>query len=460
MTQDLDKTIEDLEKEVVAELEEKAHDAPMKSAGKPDPMPKMKGAEKPEDLGGATPDKPVAKSPDSAKKIKHKTDDPAMKGAVKAEGYSDEEIRELCHSKDHDCATVVEHPVYGKGKPILKSHAIPDDNGFVEWYDVQFKHGIEEKVMAKDMKIIEESSHNKETKNMTKDNMIGAMKDMIAQMEKEKKNVIQSSYEAMTKAMSGENEGEHEDGHKMETKKEYYEVDIKADVAALVEGENFSDEFKGKAETIFEAAVSSKIKQIEDKLTEEHEKSLAETKEDMIEKVDSYLNYVTEEWKKENELAIERGLKGEIAEDFITGLKSLFEDHYIDVPNEKYDILEAQTQEIEELKNKLNDLIESKKGSVNRIGELVKESLVAKASDDLSETQKEKFKGLVEEVEFVSEESYSEKLKTLKESYFPNEEKKEEVLNEEPTTNNIDSSDVMAAYTAAIKKTHKRALNN
>ena len=460
MTQDLDKTIEDLEKEVVAELEEKAHDAPMKSAGKPDPMPKMKGAEKPEDLGGATPDKPVAKSPDSAKKIKHKTDDPAMKGAVKAEGYSDEEIRELCHSKDHDCATVVEHPVYGKGKPILKSHAIPDDNGFVEWYDVQFKHGIEEKVMAKDMKIIEESSHNKETKNMTKDNMIGAMKDMIAQMEKEKKNVIQSSYEAMTKAMSGENEGEHEDGHKMETKKEYYEVDIKADVAALVEGENFSDEFKGKAETIFEAAVSSKIKQIEDKLTEEHEKSLAETKEDMIEKVDSYLNYVTEEWKKENELAIERGLKGEIAEDFITGLKSLFEDHYIDVPNEKYDILEAQTQEIEELKNKVNDLIESKKDSVNRIGELVKESLVAKASDDLSETQKEKFKGLVEEVEFVSEESYSEKLKTLKESYFPNEEKKEEVLNEEPTTNNIDSSDVMAAYTAAIKKTHKRALNN
>jgi hypothetical protein len=460
MTQDLDKTIEDLEKEVVAELEEKAHDAPMKSAGKPDPMPKMKGAEKPEDLGGATPDKPVAKSPDSAKKIKHKTDDPAMKGAVKAEGYSDEEIRELCHSKDHDCATVVEHPVYGKGKPILKSHAIPDDNGFVEWYDVQFKHGIEEKVMAKDMKIIEESSHNKETKNMTKDNMIGAMKDMIAQMNKEKKDVIQSSYEAMTKAMEGEHEGEHEDGHKMETKKEYYEVDIKADVAALVEGENFSDEFKGKAETIFEAAVSSKIKQIEDKLTEEHEKSLAETKEDMIEKVDSYLNYVTEEWKKENELAIERGLKGEIAEDFITGLKSLFEDHYIDVPDEKYDILEAQTQEIEELKNKVNDLIESKKGSVNRIGELVKESLVAKASDDLSETQKEKFKGLVEEVEFVSEESYSEKLKTLKESYFPNEEKKEEVLNEEPTTNNIDSSDVMAAYTAAIKKTHKRALNN
>ena len=461
MTQDLDKTIEDLEKEVVAELEEKAHDAPMKSAGKPDPMPKMKGAEEPEDLGGATPDKPVAKSPDSAKKIKHKTDDPAMKGAVKAEGYSDEEIRELCHSKDHDCATVVEHPVYGKGKPILKSHAIPDDNGFVEWYDVQFKHGIEEKVMAKDMKIIEESSHNKETKNMTKDNMIGAMKDMIAQMEKEKKNVIQSSYEAMTKAMSGENEGEHEDGHKMETKKEYYEVDIKADVAALVEGENFSDEFKGKAETIFEAAVSSKIKQIEDKLTEEHEKSLAETKEDMIEKVDSYLNYVTEEWKKENELAIERGLKGEIAEDFITGLKSLFEDHYIDVPNEKYDILEAQTKEIEELKAKVNDLMEQDKSTKNRVGELVRESLISEVSKDLAETEKEKFHSLTADVEFSGEESFKEKLSTLKESYFPSEKKVEEVLSEDaesPKTIEADS-DAMAAYTAAINKTHKRAVN-
>ncbi len=463
MAQDLEKTIEDLEKEVVAELEEKA--SPDSTGGKPDPMPKMKGAEKPEDLGKAVVSA-TDSGPNASKKIKQISGDPAQKGAGKAEGstkmkegYSDEEIRELCHSKDHDCATVVEHPVYGKGKPILKSHAIPDDNGKVEWYDVQFKHGIEEKVMAKDMKIINETGHTKET-NMTKNAMITAMKDMMMGLEKEKKDVIKSSYEAMTKAMEGENEGEQEDGHKMETKKEYYEVDVKADVAALVEGENFSDEFKGKAETIFEAAVSSKIRQIEDKLTEEHENMLAETKEDMVEKVDSYLNYVTEEWKKENELAIERGLKGEISEDFIAGLKNLFEEHYIDVPNEKYDILEAQTQEIEDLKNKVNDLIESKKDSSNRIGELTKGSLVAETSNDLTETQKEKFKGLVEEVEFVSEDSYKEKLKTLKASYFPTEEKKEEVLTEEGAVQTVESSDVMAAYTAAIKKTHKRALNN
>jgi len=461
MAQDLEKTIEDLEKEVVAELEEKA--SPDSTGGKADPMPKLKGAEKHEDLGKAV-TSPTDSGPNASKKIKQVSGDPAQKGAGKAEGstkmkegYTDEEVRELCHSKDHDCATVVEHPTWGKGKPVLKSHAIPDENGNVEWYDVQFKHGVEENVMAEDMKITKSEAHHKENYGkMTKENLMKEMEKVMAGMHKAKKEDMVKMVNAMKSY-----EGMHDEQEEQKiVKKEYYEVDVKADVAALVEGENFSDEFKGKAETIFEAAVSSKIKQIEDKLTEEHENSLTETKEDMVEKVDSYLNYVTEEWKKENELAIERGLKGEISEDFIAGLKNLFEEHYIDVPNEKYDILEAQTQEIEELKNKVNDLIESKKDSSNRIGELRKDSLVAEASDDLTDTQKEKFKGLVEEVEFVSEETYKAKLKTLKESYFPTEEKKEEVLTEEGAVQTVESSDVMAAYTAAINKTHKRALNN
>ena len=461
MAQDLEKTIEDLEKEVVAELEEKA--SPDSTGGKADPMPKLKGAEKPEDLGKAV-TSPTDSGPNASKKIKQVSGDPAQKGAGKAEGstkmkegYTDEEVRELCHSKDHDCATVVEHPTWGKGKPVLKSHAIPDENGNVEWYDVQFKHGVEENVMAEDMKITKSEAHHKENYGkMTKENLMKEMEKVMAGMHKAKKEDMVKMVNAMKSY-----EGMHDEQEEQKiVKKEYYEVDVKADVAALVEGENFSDEFKGKAETIFEAAVSSKIKQIEDKLTEEHENSLTETKEDMVEKVDSYLNYVTEEWKKENELAIERGLKGEISEDFIAGLKNLFEEHYIDVPNEKYDILEAQTQEIEDLKNKVNDLIESKKDSSNRIGELRKDSLVAEASDDLTDTQKEKFKGLVEEVEFVSEETYKAKLKTLKESYFPTEEKKEEVLTEEGAVQTVESSDVMAAYTAAINKTHKRALNN
>ena len=461
MAQDLEKTIEDLEKEVVAELEEKA--SPDSTGGKADPMPKLKGAEKHEDLGKAV-TSPTDSGPNASKKIKQVSGDPAQKGAGKAEGstkmkegYTDEEVRELCHSKDHDCATVVEHPTWGKGKPVLKSHAIPDENGNVEWYDVQFKHGVEENVMAEDMKITKSEAHHKEDYGkMTKENLMKEMEKVMAGMHKAKKEDMVKMVNAMKSY-----EGMHDEQEEQKiVKKEYYEVDVKADVAALVEGENFSDEFKGKAETIFEAAVSSKIKQIEDKLTEEHENSLTETKEDMVEKVDSYLNYVTEEWKKENELAIERGLKGEISEDFIAGLKNLFEEHYIDVPNEKYDILEAQTQEIEDLKNKVNDLIESKKDSSNRIGELRKDSLVAEASDDLTDTQKEKFKGLVEEVEFVSEETYKAKLKTLKESYFPTEEKKEEVLTEEGAVQTVESSDVMAAYTAAINKTHKRALNN
>ena len=238
-------------------------------------------------------------------------------------------------------------------------------------------------------------------------------------------------------------------------------VDVRKDVDALLEGEDFSDEFKTKAETIFEAAVSSRISEVKETLEEQKTQAIEEAKEDMVDKIDSYLTYVTEEWKKENQLAIERGLKGEIAEDFITGLKSFFEDHYIDVPNEKYDILEAQTKEIEELKAKVNDLMEQDKSTKNRVGELVRESLISEVSKDLAETEKEKFHSLTADVEFSGEESFKEKLSTLKESYFPSEKKVEEVLSEDaesPKTIEADS-DAMAAYTAAINKTHKRAVN-
>ena len=185
MANELDKSIEELEAEVIAELEEGAHDAPTKGAMKSEPMKKKPkdGATGEEDIGGSKPEKvddPTGASaskgskevsgdaqqksegkPDKMQKYKGKDDDTASSSDTKplAMGFTDDEIRELCHSKDHDCATIVEHPKWGKGKPVLKSHAIPDDNGYVEWYDVQFKHGIEEKVMAKDMKIIETHNH-------------------------------------------------------------------------------------------------------------------------------------------------------------------------------------------------------------------------------------------------------------------------------------------------------------
>ena len=472
---DLDQTIEELEKEVKAELEEAAHDAPTKGSGKADPMPKMKNGEKPEVVPGPTPEKDanMAGKPDASKKVKKDASAPTKgavppeKGSKMKEGFTDEEIRALCHTKDHDCATVVEHPVWGKGKPLHSSHAIPDDDGYVAWYDVTFKHGIERNVMAEDMTIIEKEHHEeKDPKKMKKDELIMAMKDMTT--DKHTKEELIAMYNGMKKGMEKPDEDAHMGGDKPKDddeemdeklKKEYYKVDVDADVKALTEGENFSDEFKTKAKTIFEAAVSSKIASIEDILMKSHNQKLAEAKEDMVDKVDAYLNYVTEEWKKENELAIERGLKGEIAEDFITGLKSLFEDHYIDVPDEKYDILEAQSLEIDELKKKVNDLMESGKTHSNRIGELVRESMITEVSKDLTETGKEKFKSLTEDVEFTDEKGFKDKLSTLKNSYFPSEEKKEEVLSEDTNTNEVDSSDAMAAYTAAIQKTHKRAMN-
>ena len=483
---DLDQTIEELEKEVKAELEEAAHDAPTKGSGKADPMPKMKNGEKPEEVPGPTPEKDanMAGKPDASKKMKKDTSAPT-KGAVPPEksdkmkeGFSDDEIRALCHTKDHDCATVVEHPVWGKGKPLHASHAVPDDDGYVAWYDVTFKHGIERKVMAEDMKIVKEAHHGsgdggddekKDTDKMTKTELAAEMDKEVEKAKKGKKDDMVKMVNAMKKYDTAgyESEGAHDkdkkddDEEEMDEKlkKEYYNVNVDADVNALTEGENFSDEFKTKAKTIFEAAVSSKIASIEDILMKNHNQKLSEAKEDMVDKVDAYLNYVTEEWKKENELAIERGLKGEIAEDFITGLKSLFEDHYIDVPDEKYDILEAQSLEIDELKQKVNDLMESGKTHSNRIGELVRESMISEVSKDLTETGKEKFKSLTEDVEFTDEKGFNEKLVTLKNSYFPSQEKKEEVLSEETNTKEVDSSDAMAAYTAAIQKTHKRAMN-
>ena len=411
---ELDKTIEELEKEVVAELDEANGKQPNSTGGKADPMPKMKDGEKPEDVGGPTPEKDanMVGKPDSAKKVKKDSSAPT-KGAVPPEPA--DKIKEGAHMDD-------EEP-----KKMMKKDDEEDDDDDME------------EQISKLSKLSKTELVNQYTKGMTKSALA--------------KGIVEYGMNAMK--MHGK------DDEKKKKMKMPESVDVKKDVDALLEGEDFSDEFKTKAETIFEAAVSSRISEVKETLEEEKTQAIEEAKEDMIDKIDSYLTYVTEEWKKENQLAIERGLKGEIAEDFITGLKSLFEDHYIDVPNEKYDILEAQTKEIEELKAKVNDLMEQDKSTKNRVGELVRESLISEVSKDLAETEKEKFHSLTADVEFSGEESFKEKLSTLKESYFPSEKKVEEVLSEDaesPKTIEADS-DAMAAYTAAINKTHKRAVN-
>ena len=479
---ELDKTIEELEAEVMAELEEGMHDAPKKSAVPAEPMKKAKNGEM-QDTGSAVVsptqgDAPAKKVAGAAKEV---SGDPQQKGEGKpqkmskpkpagqnkslaAEGYTDEEIRELCHSKDHDCATVVEHPEWGKGKPIHGSHALPTDDGYVEWYDVQFKHGIEEKVMAEDMKIIVSEAHHEEkmpkTGKEAEEMMLKPMKHMNAT---EKKH-LDATYMKMDGHEGDDEEDDENDKMKKEAvERRIKEVDVSEHVDALMNNEgDLSEEFKRKAATVFEAAVKSKIRdevaRLENEYKSELDESIKTTKEELSEKVDTYLNYVVEEWMKENELAIERGLKGEIAEDFISGLKTLFEDHYVDIPDEKYDVLEAQSEKITELEKKLNEEMGKVIDLKNSNSTLVREQVISETTTDLTDTEIEKFKSLTEDVEFTDGESFKEKLDTLKESYFPKTKPVEtKTVNdvETGTAQDIDTTDSMASYMKAIGKLDK-----
>jgi len=251
-----------------------------------------------------------------------------------------------------------------------------------------------------------------------------------------------------------------EDEVKEEVVNEEETIDVSADVEALTADEGLSEEFKSKAATIFEAALKSKVSEMKKKMNASYEQKLKEesesAKSELVEKVDSYLSYIVEEWMKENALAVERGIKGEIAEDFISGLKKLFEDHYIDVPDEKYDVLEDQASKIEDLEKKLNEQIEKNVELNKSNGELVKQDIIDEAASSLTDTQKEKFNKLAEEVEFSNSEDFKTKVETIKESYFGKKEVKQEndidnVAVGEDT--NVDLSEAMAAYTAAITKT-------
>ena len=239
------------------------------------------------------------------------------------------------------------------------------------------------------------------------------------------------------------------------------EIDVKEDIEALVGDADLSEEFKQKAATIFEAAITSKVNAEKERLQSEYdtkfEEEISKSKSELTEKVDSYLNYVVEEWMKENKLALERGIKGEIAEDFISGLKKLFEDHYIDVPDEKYDVLEDQASKIDDLEKKLNEEIE-KNVEMNKVnGSYKRQEIIDEHSKDLADTAKEKFDSLVEGVEYSSEEDFAQKVKTIKESYFEQKAEKSASADiddvAEGDESNADLSDAMAAYTNAISKT-------
>ena len=395
---ELDQTIEELEAEVLAELEE-AED-PTKQGAAPAEKSKMKNDA--EDTG-----KPVV---DPEQK-----DAPAKKVAAKAKEVSGDAQQK------------------GEGSPQKP-----------------------EKLAASH---VPEEGDELEEARMTKD-------DMKTEMQKKMDKMSAVDLKAAYEAMHGEEDDMEEEispEKKEEIDARIKDLDVKEDVDALMSGEDLSEDFKTKAGTVFEAAIKSKLRseidRIHEEVKSEKETEMETFKEELTEKVDTYLNYVVEEWTKENELAIERGLKGEIAEDFISGLKQLFEDHYIDVPDEKYDVLEAQSEKIAELEDKLNESIQKNVEMTENNSLLVREQVISEVSEDLAQTEIEKFKGLVEDVDFTDEESFHEKLSTLKESYFPKVKPAAgtRAIDDEDggTAQDIDTTDTMHKYMSAISRDQK-----
>jgi len=430
MTNEIEKTIEELEQEVLSELEEQA-DAPKKGAAPAEPQLKASDASsvtpggEVQDMGPAV-TSPTDKSgpgTNAGKKAKEASGDAAQK----SEGKPDS----------------ADKPNDGE-KKVAKPLAAGDS---VEVKD--------------DQEIIAEKE---EVKEMDKMEMIKAMKDMETEMKDMPVEMVKATYDKMKEMMSKEmkdmtdEEKEKEALQKEAVEQRIKSIDVQEHVEALMSGEgDLSDEFKKKAATVFESAVKSKVRDEVTRLQENYDNEIEEgiksNKSELTEKVDTYMNYVVEEWMKENELAVERGLKGEIAEDFIAGLKQLFEDHYVDIPDEKYDVLQAQSDKIAELEEKVNKTLEESISFKKSNDELTRNKVISEMVSDLADTEIEKFKSLTEDVDFGNEEDFKGKLETLKESYFPKtiKETTENIDNVETgPAQDIDVTDSMAAYSKAI----------
>ena len=448
MANEIEKTIEELEAEVLSELEEQSADAPKKGAAPAEPALKASDASsvtpggEVQDMGPAVTSPTQASGPgtQAGKKAKEASGDAAQK----KEGKPDS----------------MDTPNDGQ-KKVAKSLAAGDE---VEMKDDQEIISEKEKTdegMHDDKK---EGMHGE----MSKMEMIKAMKDMETEMKEMDKKMVMSMYHKMKEMMA--KEMSHEESEKEALKKEAVEqrikeINVQEHVEALMSGEgDLSDDFKKKAATVFESAVKSKVRDEVTRLQENYDNELEEAtksvKSELTEKVDTYLNYVVEEWMKENELAVERGLKGEIAEDFIAGLKQLFEDHYVDIPDEKYDVLQAQSDKIAELEEKVNKTLEESINFKKSNDELTRNKVISESTSDLADTEIEKFKELTQDVDFEDEESFKGKLDTLKESYFPKVIKEAtETIDYVETGNeqsDNDTTDSMQAYMSAIGRTVKK----
>ena len=309
-----------------------------------------------------------------------------------------------------------------------------------------------------------------EEARMTKAKMLENLAKQMEDMAKLNKSQLSAVVEKISAAMKGDEEvSESKDdaelkeleAQKKEIEERMKKISVKEDVEALIEGEELSEEFKEKASTIFEAAVKSKVKTEIERLEEEYaqrlESDVAQALSETTEKVDSYLAYVVEEWMKQNEVAIEHKLKTEITENFITGLKALFEEHHITVPDEQFDILDAAARQADDMEARLNEQTERNIELTQKVGELEKQEILVDVASDLADTEVEKFVGLAESVGYEDGEDYRKKLTTVKESYFHRTVKEDEVEAAPVYDEQGDVSSNMAAYMTAIGKDSKRA---
>ena len=411
---DTENKLEALEQEAVAEANAQA-DAPKKNAVAAEPNHLKNDAE---DLGAAVV-KPTDSNPDATKKVKQVSG----QAPQKSQGAADSMPTLTGHN------TKLEGTEAEEGSEEIKEGEMPKAA-----LDALKKH----KEKSEDKKEDSKAKDVEETMDAGEDSK---MADKKKEVNQKTANVSEMGTKMASYKMKKEETAEH--------------------VNALIAGQDdLSEEFKEKAATVFESAVNSKVKEIaesmEAEINEINEQDVAKHKEELTEKVDSYLSYVVEEWMKENEIALERGIKGEIAEDFITGLKKLFAEHYIDVPDERYNVLEDQANKIESLEKKLNEQIE-KNVELNKDNAVkTKNEIMSEVASDLADTAKEKFAKLAEEIEWSDADSFKSKCETIKESYFGAKEEVKDSLHDvaaEDGLSNEDLSKAMAAYTAAISKT-------
>ena len=437
-------------------------DAHQKRAGKADSMQTLKSSYIPEQGNGDKDDK--------AKDIKAQHDDEKKK-ELKANADKEKEVKE-----DHEDEKKKELKANAdKEKEVKKEGELPPalkkaidakkDKEAVKEQDEKDK----EELKAQDEKDAEKKKELKaqhdDDKKDVKEQDEKDKEELKAQDEKdaEKKKELKAQHDDEKKDVKEDDEGDEKkkelkaqhDDEKKSAKEKVKDIDMKEDVKALVGDESdLSEEFKQKAATIFESAVKARLVEEIEKLESEYATKVSEgtskAKEEIVEKVDAYLNYVVEEWMKDNELAIEKGLRSEISEDFISGLKNLFESHYIDMPAEKYNVIENQTAEIEELKKKLDSSVDRTVELNSKVGEFTRGDILQDVASNLADTEKDKLKSLAENIEYNDAEDFKKKVETIKDSYFPKSKANDETstVADDNSIPNLTGS--MAAYTAAI----------